>query len=52
MHILFFFIEVTKDNDLTVAEQPKDIVVEVTKKSSSELLISRDISDETFLIRR
>jgi hypothetical protein len=52
VHLLFFFIEITEDDDLTVAGRPKDVVVEVTKKSSNEFLISRDISDETFLIRR
>jgi hypothetical protein len=51
MH-LFFFIGVAEDDDLAIAERPKDVTVEVAKESSSELLISRDISDEISLIRR
>jgi hypothetical protein len=52
VYLLFFFIGVAQDDDLTVARWPKDVTVEVTKKSSGELLIPRDISDETFLIKR
>jgi hypothetical protein len=38
-HLLFFFIEVTEDDDLTVIGWPKDVTVEVAKKSSDKLLI-------------
>jgi hypothetical protein len=39
-HLFFFFIRVTKDDDLAIARWPMDIVVEVVKESPGELLIS------------
>jgi hypothetical protein len=36
---LFFFIGVDEDDDFVVTGRPKDTAVDVTKKSSSELLI-------------
>jgi hypothetical protein len=37
---LFFFIGVTEDDDFAIVGQPEDVAVEVTKKSSAELLIT------------
>jgi hypothetical protein len=49
---LFFFIRIAEDDEFIIAGRPKNIAVEVTKESPSELLILRGIRDETFLIRR
>jgi hypothetical protein len=47
-----FFIGVTEDDDLAVARRPKDVTADVTEKLFGELLISRGVTDETFLIQR
>jgi hypothetical protein len=49
---LFFFIRIAKDDDFAIGGWPKNSAVEVTKESPGELLISRGIRNETFLIRR
>jgi hypothetical protein len=49
-HLLFFFIGVAENDDLVIVGRPKDVTVEVAKKSSGKLLIPWDISDEIFLI--
>jgi hypothetical protein len=39
-HLLLFFIRVAEDDDLAVAGRPLEVMVEVTKKPSSKLLIT------------
>jgi hypothetical protein len=36
----FFFMRVAEDDDVAIAGRPEDVAVEVTKKSSAELLIT------------
>jgi hypothetical protein len=49
---LLFFIKVVKDDDLAVTKRPEDVVVEIAKKFSDKLRVTRSVSDEVFLIRR
>jgi hypothetical protein len=50
VHLLFFFIRVTEDDDLAITERAKDVTVEVTEESFGELLIPCGVKVETFLI--
>jgi hypothetical protein len=50
MHLLFFFIEVTEDDDFVIAGWPMEPTVEVDEESFGELLVLRSVNDEIFLI--
>jgi hypothetical protein len=52
MHLLFFLIGVTEDQDLAIAERLEEFAVEVTKKLFGELHIPCDVRDEVLLIQR